>query len=437
VLPDGEHIISGLSNSKMTVWDLKRGEALLSFQHTSTVSAVAITSDGRRAISGSGTTIRIWNLEKILRLLSAPDNNPSKLDFPMVHSDLPAVRALAVTLDGRRVVSIASDSALKVWDLRTRAELTTLPGNSSNVQNEKASVVVTPDSRHAIFTFGRGAIKIWDLEREMEVQTISGYWGPVHTTGAREVYASTVHQSRLNPDIQVSPELADAARRETWELLDAEILSIAVLDNNHFLTATPALTLMIWDLEQGKELHTWRQHPLVSRHVIECMAVLPNEKRLVVGSYIYRLANQNKDELSTISVWDVETGVELLHLSGHTSPVFAVAVTSDGKYIVSGSGDETLKVWDLEQGAEIFTLKGHLDIIGTVAITPDGRYAVSGSHDCTVKVWDLKEGRSVASFTADNVIRACTVAPDGATIIAGDDAGCVHFFHLEVPERRE
>lgn len=40
---------------------------------------------------------------------------------------------------------------------------------------------------------------------------------------------------------------------------------------------------------------------------------------------------------------------ELLTLQGHTLPVYALAVTPDGRYAVSGSGfnEETLKVWDL------------------------------------------------------------------------------------------
>ena len=44
------------------------------------------------------------------------------------HSD--TVNGVAVTADGRRAVSASSDKTLKVWDLETGRELRTLEGHS-------------------------------------------------------------------------------------------------------------------------------------------------------------------------------------------------------------------------------------------------------------------------------------------------------------------
>jgi WD40 repeat protein len=35
----------------------------------------------------------------------------------------------------------------------------------------------------------------------------------------------------------------------------------------------------------------------------------------------------------------------------------------------------------------------------SVAVTPDGRYVVSGSADNTVRLWDLATGQEVRRFT--------------------------------------
>jgi WD40 repeat protein len=51
------------------------------------------------------------------------------------------VRAVAVTPDGRRAVSASSDETLKVWELETGHELHTLAGHTDTVN----AVAVTPD----------------------------------------------------------------------------------------------------------------------------------------------------------------------------------------------------------------------------------------------------------------------------------------------------
>src|SRR6476620_172543 len=80
-------------------------------------------------------------------------------------------------------------------------------------------------------------------------------------------------------------------------------------------------------------------------------------------------------------------------LEDHTSLVNAVAVTTDGKRVISGSADKTIKVWDLTTGKELLTLKGHGYSVNAVAVTVDGKRVISGSWDNTIKVWDLATGK--------------------------------------------
>ena len=53
-----------------------------------------------------------------------------------------------------------------------------------------------------------------------------------------------------------------------------------------------------------------------------------------------------------------------------------VAITPDGRRIVSASSDNTLKLWDLERGRELGTVEAHSLAVDGVAITPDGRQIV-------------------------------------------------------------
>jgi WD40 repeat protein len=53
----------------------------------------------------------------------------------------------------------------------------------------------------------------------------------------------------------------------------------------------------------------------------------------------------------------------LCTLRGHSSYVFSVAYSPDGKHIASGSDDRTVKVWDAQTGKEVIVLVYHRPII--------------------------------------------------------------------------
>jgi WD40 repeat protein len=74
-------------------------------------------------------------------------------------------------------------------------------------------------------------------------------------------------------------------------------------------------------------------------------------------------------------------------------------------------------------------LQSHSDLVTGVAMSPDGRCAVSVGYDQALKVWDLDLGASVITFTRDATAMCCAFA--GAhSIVAGDQAGRVHFLEL-------
>lgn len=73
-------------------------------------------------------------------------------------------------------------------------------------------------------------------------------------------------------------------------------------------------------------------------------------------------------------------------LEGHDCAVYSVAFSPDGRYLASGSEDETIKIWDTTTGEERRTLEGHNHSIYSVAFSPDGRRIASGSYDETIKI---------------------------------------------------
>jgi WD40 repeat protein len=69
---------------------------------------------------------------------------------------------------------------------------------------------------------------------------------------------------------------------------------------------------------------------------------------------------------------------------GHSSSVFSIAFSPDGKYLASGSGGNTVKLWSVESQKEVTTLEGYDNTVYSVVFSPDGKYLAFGSWDNSV-----------------------------------------------------
>ena len=116
--------------------------------HTYLVCAVALTADGKRAISGSSDkTLRVWDLE---------GNQPPRV----LEGHTGAVHAVALTADGKRAVSGSDDKTLRVWDLEGNQSPRVLEGHTDAVQ----AVALTADGKRAVSGSDDKTLRVWDLE---------------------------------------------------------------------------------------------------------------------------------------------------------------------------------------------------------------------------------------------------------------------------------
>ncbi|KAJ5319374.1 NACHT and WD40 domain protein [Penicillium brevicompactum] len=134
------------------------------------------------------------------------------------------------------------------------------------------------------------------------------------------------------------------------------------------------------------------------------------------------LASGSGDE--TIKIWDLLTGTLNLCLEGHSGRVHSVAFSSN-EYLASGSSDNTVRVWIADTGSLHLTLKGHSDWVNSVAFSPDGQLLASGSDDETIKLWNASTG-SLQQTLQGHSARIRSVAFSSSGLLAsGSDDGTV------------
>ncbi|MDD4091931.1 MAG: caspase family protein [Smithellaceae bacterium] len=114
-----------------------------------------------------------------------------------------------------------------------------------------------------------------------------------------------------------------------------------------------------------------------------------------------------------LGIWDLTSGREVRSFPGHPSFITSLALSGDGKFVVSGDWIGTVKLWNLRQGGEIKTLKGHTDEIKSLAFSGDRKHILSASKDGTTRLWNISTGKETVQFVRFKDGEWIVITPEG------------------------
>lgn len=154
-----------------------------------------------------------------------------------------------------------------------------------------------------------------------------------------------------------------------------------------------------------------------------------------------------RDPLASGAGWDVFASVHdtlasmnETALAGHAQAITAVDVGPTGRFVVSGSADNSARLWDLSKPAPTVstTFRGHMGPVTAVAISPDGTMLLTASEDNDVRRWDLLADDPGATATLlqlhDSEITHLVWHPNGQTAVSADLSGVLRTWNMRAPD---
>ena len=82
------------------------------------------------------------------------------------------------------------------------------------------------------------------------------------------------------------------------------------------------------------------------------------------------------------------------------------------------SDGSTLSAYWSSNGSFIFDMTDHGEYIRSVAVSPDGRYVATGSNDNTIKITSIANRTVIKTIYAGSDVYSVDFSPDGGTLVA-------------------
>jgi len=467
--PDNKLLISGSSTA--IIWDIEKHQPLHPplQGHTDEMYGVGFTPDGMRAVTASyDKTLRLWN---------AVDG--ALIGTPMSgHGD--KVRSLAVSSTDGIIASGDVGGEVRLWDGKTDAALRSAP--FARLGGIVGSLSFSPDGRLllAACTFagcGEGVQRVFEVASGKELK-------------AYYKHDDTVAASAFSPDGQLVAT-AGGTEIQIWDPRGGETKAVLkgtgrssfaaafspdgrriawgsairlVNQNNHgpleMSLRLPSADEPLGEPEPASSQDGWiraqdhfgpwaLQHKAGGEYVINAndavLDIVHDGKvqasitRGRLDGYRHNGYGFTPDGETVISAGDLgqliayrRDGTTIGRFAGHDGDVTALAVSPDGKYLVSGSNDQTVRLWDVKSRQLLVTL-----FYGTdrewVMWTPEGFYT-SSKRGAERVGWQINHGSDkAADYVNGEQLRDAFFRPDlVAAKIAGDPDGKVRDAAAEI-----
>lgn len=381
---DGKRLVTASDDTALGLWDLADGHLVAQLSgHTDVVISVAISPlDGTIASGGLDHTIRLWNPKTgaAIATLAKRRTTPTSLAF---------------SPDGRTLLATADVAPFEqeIYDVASRKVVQTYRGHDGLTH----AAAFSPDGRLAATAGGSdNQIHLWSAKTAKLEQKLSGTGRAVWSIGISEDGRRIAWGHRDETQtVNAHGALEFSLRLPGAELAPTDPVAIEQGDDTFTEAVTESGDFSLVRSAGGE----WGYFAYLD--LLESNQPAARMERTEGDGYghdSFTFLGPEAIASGAAHGWLTlygRDGARLGDLVGHTSNVWALAGTSGGRRLVSGSDDQTIRFWNTETRENIFTLFRGRDS-EWVMWTPQGYYAASPNGDRYVG-WQINGGSEHAA----------------------------------------
>ena len=317
------------------------------------------------------------------------------------------IQFLAFTPDSMKLVTVADEGKVQVWDINSGQELRHWNvARHFSYAPHWSPLVFSHDGRWVALACYDKTLRVWEMDTGQEIMSQpQGFGGSVSFSPDKKAIAALSGNT-----VRVYDPVAGALLHEFQgcKFMNHVAFSAdgkAVVAVGHEQPDRKVFIIQRWDATTGKEQ---------PRHSVGFYSVYAT--RLSPDGRFFAIPETDR---TAIRCWDTATGKELPSTAGKISYPAQLAFAADGKTFTSIGRDGRLRVWESATGKTLHDFASQAGDAQRVALSADGKLlAATTSKDQGIHIWNVATGKERHEFGGHrNGPLTATFAPDGKSVL--------------------